>query len=440
MVPLGAQRASLLRHDLVLGENCRACRHRIADAQPDLFDRCPALDPVGGHPDRGIRQLWAALAALWIPGLHFASEARPYALLFLLACAQAIAFLHLLRVRAAGLVPALIWAGISALAILTHYHALFITGLQGIAYLIFHRSAALRNWPAILVFAPVFAWMYVHLPFVLSLVDPAVTWYTKLGVASLAYMPFWLFGVGFPAACLLALISATGAAQTWQAVVSGTKFPSAPADVILVATGMAACMIVLGIGFVRPSFVARYLTPFVPAILLGIALWARNMESQCRHASLALVAIFIALATAERFGWLTNSLPDLHDTYNFEQPSAWLRSHGVERLVFLWDNPVAMRIRTTHLEQVGGFFLHREGAPVPVSVPSLSPDDDPNLSLVAAADGPKTAILWAYDIGVAGTRGIAHPSRIAQINPDWTCRDFGGGTISVVACIRLSPA
>jgi hypothetical protein len=391
----------------------------------------PLLILWKGHPDREIRQLWAALVALWIPGFQFASEARPYSLLFLLACAQAIGFLNLLR--RANLGAALIWSSISTLAVLTHYHALIAVGLQGVAYLVFRRQAALKSWPASLVFLPAFAWMYVHLPFVLSVVDPTVAPYKKLSIASLVYLPRWLLGAGLPAACLLALICCTISAQAWATLKARARFPYGPVDVTLVATGIMGFAIVVGMGFVRPSFVSRYLMAFMPSILLGIALWARNIEPELRCASLGVIALFFVLATTE------SRIPEWRETFNFEKPSAWLGAHGVERLVFLWDNPAAIPLGQKPLEEVGGFFLRREGAQVSVTAPLLSLDDNPNVALVEAADGAKAGILWAYDVGVAGTRGIAHPAEIPRINPGWTCRNFGRGAISVIACVRVSP-
>jgi hypothetical protein len=325
------------------------------------------------------------------------------------------------------------------LAVLTHYHALIAVGLQGVAYLVFRRQAALKSWPASLVFLPAFAWMYIHLPFVLSVVDPTVAWYKKLSIASLVDLPKWLLGAGLPAACLLAFVCVTISAQARAALTSRARFPYEPVDMALVATGIMGFAIVVGMGFVRPSFVSRYLMAFMPSILLGIALWARNIGPERRYASLGVIAFFFVLATTERFEWIAHRIPDVRDIYNFEKPSAWLGTRGVERLVFLWDNAAAIRLDPKRLEEVGGFFLRREGMQVSVTAPSLSLDDNPNVALVEAADGAKAGILWAYDVEVAGTRGIAHPAEIAQINPGWSCRNFGRGTISVIACVRVSP-
>jgi hypothetical protein len=397
----------------------------------------PLLILWKGHADLRTRQLWAALVALWIPGLRFASEARPYALLFLLACAQAIAFLRLLR--SPGLRPALIWCGVSALMVLTHYHALLLAALQGLAYLAIKRGVALRTWPAALLFVPVAAWMGFHLPFLLSFMDPAVAWYRKLNLDDLAGLPGLLLGTTWPAACLLLLVCATFAVQGWRAFTARASWPYAAADTALVATGVLATLGLLAIGFLRPSFVGRYLIPFMPAILFGIALWARGLEARYRFAGFGLVAISIVLTSIAMSAWSANPSADMRSVYNFEEPSAWLRSRGVERLVFLWDNPTAAISRPERLAQVGGFFFDREGAHVPVTVPVLGPDADPNTALLAAAEGNRTGILWAYDIEVPRSRGIVHPARIASLDPRWACRDFGRSPISVIACVK-SPA
>ena len=62
---------------------------------------------------------WAALLFLWLPGAIFATQARPYALLFLVATAQTIAFARL--IDEPSLRRAFVWTGSASLTILTHY-------------------------------------------------------------------------------------------------------------------------------------------------------------------------------------------------------------------------------------------------------------------------------------------------------------------------------
>ena len=102
-----------------------------------------------GHPKSHVRLTWAAIAALWIPGFYYATEARPYALIFLLASIQVSLFARLLTDASRG--HAYSWAAISSLLVLTHTVAALQTAIEGLMFVIVHRRAALRHWPAALL-------------------------------------------------------------------------------------------------------------------------------------------------------------------------------------------------------------------------------------------------------------------------------------------------
>ncbi len=338
--------------------------------------------------------------------------------------------------RAPGTRTALAWSAISTLAVLTHYHALVITALQGLAYLAFGGRKAWRGWPGALPFLLAAAWMSFHLPFILQFAKPQYAWYQRLGPDALFFVPFVLLGAGLPAGCLLLAIGATWIGQGWRAATGRATFPYTRAETMLVASGVVAFGIVFGIGFLRPSFTPRYVLPYMPAILFGIALWARRLGAGWwPRSGIVLLALASALGIAVLVVRLADPRSDHRYGYNFEEPSAWLRARGVERLVFLLDGPSAAVIRTDYLRQVGGFFLLRDGRPIPTVALRLTGDADPNRALLAAARGTGDGILWAYDTNVPFTRGTRHPARIATIDPRWSCKDFGGGSIHVVACI-----
>jgi hypothetical protein len=355
-------------------------------------------------------------------------------LLFLLASAQSIAFLRMLR--RPGVPTALLWSSMSALLILTHYHTLVISGLQGLIYLIVGRKEAWRSWPAALIFVPVAAWMAVHLPFLMQFASPDVVWYNRLGISAIGAVPRMLLGVGLPATCLLLLIGATWSRQGWQAVTRRAAFPYSTPDMMLVASGVLAFLVVFVAAFLRPSFSPRYLLPYMPAILFGIAIWARSLEPRLPRAGTFLLAGFTGVAVAQMIVLVKNPRLDHRYSFNFEQPSAWFASQGIERVLFLWDNPTRAITTSDHLTQVGGFFFKREGRSPAILPPTFAGGIDPNPALIATAEKGKAAILWAYDIDVPGTMGIQYPARISGIDARWTCRDFGRDRIHVVACIR----
>jgi len=150
-----------------------------------------ALIPVKGMP-RGVRYLWCALIALWIPGVWYSQEARCYTLLLLLAMACTVAYMRLLAQP--DLRRATVWALLGALCILTHYHALVLVACQGLGYLALHRFQALRTWPAALIFAPALGWVVVHLPRLAQFADPQVAWFGRLGLADIPGIVFFMLG------------------------------------------------------------------------------------------------------------------------------------------------------------------------------------------------------------------------------------------------------
>lgn len=396
----------------------------------------PLLILWRGHPDRQVRIIWAAVTALSVIGFDSATQARPYALLFLLSTVQAIAFVRLMDSPRTA--TALLWTAISALMVLTHYHAAVICGLQGIAYLAVCRSRALRTWPALLPLLPVVLWMAWHLPFIFSYSGTDAVWYGTLGLDALWLIPSLLTGLTWPGVILLAAMLGSFVFDMIAAFRGRDRWPYSAGETALVASGMLAIAIVMGIGFLIPSFTARYVLPYVPALLAGVALWARRMAKPVPMIAAPLLCMMIGSAAAQLAGYIRDPQADIRYVFNFEQPSAWIARHGADRLVFLWDSPTAVLDDPDgHIASVGGFFLHRAGIPAQVVVPRWPRTGDPNrLLLDVAGNTPRTAILWAYDASVPRTRGRTHPSRIQQIDGAWDCRDFGRPPIAVIACVR----
>ena len=369
-----------------------------------------------GHRDRDVRMVWAALLALWFPGLEYATEARPYAWLLLLGAAQASAFFHMATLPGAR--AALPWAIVTALAILTKYYALPIAGLQALGYLVLQRGAAWRAWPAALVFVPVAAWSAVHLPFVLRIMSPTHAWFASWSVGELLGAFTSIVGAGFLGGPLLALIGWRLRAMT-------------RAEQALALSALGAMAFVFALALLRPSFTPRYLIPYVPALLATLAIVLVRLDWRRDFAIRAVLAVFASAVLITGVLRLGEPRFDRRYGFNFEEPTAWLRARPVDRLIFLWDNPTASAGDPARLAEVGSYFFRRSGQSVPTIVPALPATADPNIALAALATRPGDAILWAYDVNVPATRGARFPAKLQHA---FDCRDFGRGGIIVLAC------
>ncbi|MFC3440974.1 hypothetical protein ACFOKF_07150 [Sphingobium rhizovicinum] len=396
----------------------------------------PLLILWRGYPDRQVRMIWAAVTALSVIGFDSATQARPYALLFLLATAHAIAFLRL--IEQPDLRRAFWWTGLSALTVLTHYHAAVICGIQGIAYLAIRPRQAIRTWPALLPLVPMTAWMAFHLPFILSFTNKDTVWYGTLGLDALWLIPSLLTGLAWPGVLLLGAMAASFVHDMIAARRGKAAWPYSAAQTALVGSGLIAVTIVMSMGFLVPSFTARYILPYVPALLAGVAFWIRRMGKAAPLIAAPMLCLMTGSAAAQLAGYVRAPEEDFRYAFNFEQPSQWIAAHGARQLVMLWDSPTAgLDDPDGHMAQVGGYFLRRDGHPMPVTAPPWPRRGDPNrLLLQLAGERPHSAILWAYDASVPGTRGQAHPWAISRIDPRWQCRDFGRAPITVLACVQ----
>jgi hypothetical protein len=390
---------------------------------------CPALALL---PSREIgwrtRLVWCGLLATWVPGLMQSQEARCYALLLALATGGTI--LHARLLAAPSLARAAAWAGIGALAILTHYYAAILFGCQGLAYLARHRGTALRTWPAALLFVPAFGWTAYHLPQLATFAQ--ATWYATLSASALPWLLLYATG---PAPLVMIVLGA-GVPGT----LFGVPLPSfrtgreRAAAVLPWVVGAAAvgALILVGAGFLRPSFTARYLTIFVPGLLLAIAAWVAAIGS--RRAWVPPVALGLALAWATF--WAVSVGSGWARSMNFQTASEHLAEAGAGTVIFTWDNPSTRTLAPRHMAELGSFFFRRAGGATRTVGLALQAGDDPNRRLLEAAAGqPNAAILWIYDLAVPGTAAIAHPPAIAEREPGWTCRDFGRPPTGVVACL-----
>ena len=382
--------------------------------------------------DRATRFTWCALLACWIPGILFSQEARWYTLDLALGVANAVAFVAVLQgpTRRA----AWVWTTVSSLLILAHYYGAILLAFQGLAYLIIHKRRAVATWPAALAFLPAAAAIAVHAHRLIAFTTPGTAWIPLLRWPTDLYWKAIFF---FGNAGLIFIVLLWLAVTVLLRLLSGSlrdMFRIETADRVWIASAcsLAAVALAFGVGFFAPVYVDRYLTAFVPGLMLGLAKFANRFERDSRFSAAVLAGLFFAYT----IGWMIWLRPmrDIHD-FNFETASNALIPTRPTRLVFVWDGP--MRPEPSQLAALGGFFFDRAGLKTPVDVVVLrKAGEDPNPVLLARASPPGSAILWISDRGVRGTAANRYPPAIGKIDPAWQCRNFGDWQYRVIGCSR----
>lgn len=370
----------------------------IAAAALPLLWRIPRMSTAAAAA-------WAALLFFWKDGISFSADARPYALLFLLSVAQTIAFARL--VDAPSLRRACVWTGLAALAILTHYYAALLGLAQGVALLIVLKSRAVRLWPSLLLLAPAFVWFALHLPRLIDYARPDVAWYaTADGWGALGLMlwglgPYWL------------VLLAIGLAA--RLLPHRERLPNAA--VVAVLAGIAAIAMMAMLAMMRPMVVDRYLTPAVPALLLGLVLLASN-----RIGWIALVAVQLSTATVG-----VRRVLEVRAVQSLEAPTEALLAYRPERLVFSLGYQGQRALASSTARQLGAYHFARHGLDVDAR---LVPSND-GRALVAAA-GKDAAIIWYYQ-----REDWAEADAIKRVRRCADERTAGAGTL---ACAPASTA
>jgi len=379
-------------------------------------------------PARGLRRearlAWAAMIFAWW-GVDAFLAGRAYGLLLALTTAQTLAFAALLE--RPGLKRALTWSGLAALAILTHYYALILAGVQGLAYLALCRRGALRTWPAALAFAPAFGWLAWHAPRLAAFAAPGVAWHARVGPGEALALTAATLD---PSAPLLGLV----AAAVVLAAAMGPRGPGDPAARTLriaAAVSFAALALTLLSGALHPSLTGRYLVPTVPGLLLGLVL-AAQQASRPRLLLAALAALW--LATALRPDDFARGLAG-RGSYGFETASRVLMRHGATDVVFAWDHEATAIMPPATLQRLGSVFFRRAGYPVRVRPLIIRPSDDVNRAAPSAAAGARPGRIWIYN-RQGRTAARAHPPAIPQTDPRWSCERIGDDLAGSLACWR----
>ncbi|HLH12983.1 MAG TPA: hypothetical protein VKV77_14055 [Methylovirgula sp.] len=379
-------------------------------------------------PTRGLKFYWGALLALWIPGFTFAHEARCYALLILLATFNTILFVQLLLAPARRV--AFGWAAVGVLLLLTHYYAGFLIAIQSIILLVRLRGGIVPLWPAALVFVPLPIWLAFHLGHFLPYLNPQIAWYSLLGPSDLwtaidVLSNFWIVAA-------LAVLLFLASLLWWPRPVSEEE----RALWLVPAAALVSVGVVVAIGFIRPCFTFRYLMPFGPGALFGLALIFCRIRRNWEFAPLIILCFYSAIA----FIVVASQINSPGRAFSFERAAQALMAAKTDRIVLFFDNPANRTIDPRLLTATGRFFFMRAGVPVEVTPVFFGANEDPNKRLIEEARAHDAAILWIYYTGFRGTVARLHPPMIDVVDKTWTCRDFGRDHYGIVACRQKTKA
>lgn len=381
---------------------------------------------------------FAALLLLWQPSFNVMLDARGYALLLLLSTCSCIAFLNLLDELTRR--NAVIWVMLGTMMFLTHYYSGAILAGQTLILIYCKRLELLRLWPTAFLTAPGLAWFGYHLPRLADYARPDVSVYPAINGWSVIRGLTYIFGIegAIQLGILIAFVvlfilrrSRGNASESHR-----QSYLESRNIFIVLSVLVLGFSLIIAINIFKPSLTDRYFVPLVPSAMLALALMAQRIGGT------GLAGALLALS------WLVPQLDVrvIHDkddariVYNSEEGSDFIRQHKPDRLLFVWDHPLAKIMEPRTLEQLGGYFLKRDGSEIPVQAILVSPSSDANALLRSAAIGGRPAIIWLYS-RAGNSAAVAHPPSFEN-DPAWQCfdrRSRPAGGLSTVACVKNGP-
>ena len=312
---------------------------------------------------------WAALLFFWLPGALFAVQARPYALLFLVATAQTIAFARL--VDRPILSRAFAWTGCASLTILTHYMGAALGLAQGLLLLAVLRRDALKLWPSLLLLLVPATETVTHFRILREVMTGDANWFPQVSFAN--FPSYVLYGLG--AFAPLVLIVALGSRYL------NRDEPIPRAAALASIAGVLALAMLIAAGWGRSLIVDRYLTACAPALMLALVTVASGALAR-----LLLVAIAAALAI-----YVAAAEPIEVREQSMEWAAQQLIPYRPQQLKFSLgykgQHTLAMETRS----KLGEYFFHRVGIPTKAELVTTLDGRD----LVRAA-GTDSAIIWVF--------------------------------------------
>ena len=323
----------------------------------------------GPGQSRGAAIAWSALLFLWLPGAIFATQARPYALLFLVATAQTIAFARL--IDEPTLKRAFAWTACAALTILTHYMGAALGAAQGLLLLATVRTRALKLWPSLVLLLVPIVETVTHFRVLSSVASGDANWWPQVRFANLPSYVIY----GFGAFGLLSLMVALGSRYL------NRDEPIPRAAALASLAGLLALAMLLAAGWGRSLIVDRYLTSCAPALMLALVTVASGTAARLALVALsAVVALYAAIAEPievreTSMEWAAQQLlPSRPQSVKFS-------------LGYKGQHTLAPETR----EKLGEYFFHRAGLQTKAEM-VLTLD---GRELVKAA-GDDSAVLWVF--------------------------------------------
>lgn len=394
-----------------------------------------ALWPIRGL-SRDRRLVWAAMVALWIPGIGYAQAAKSLALVLALSAIQFVSYVALMRQARPTLRSAAIWVGLSALAVEAHYDFAYIPLAQGIIYLLIRRGGAVRTWPSLLLLAPVALEIGRKLTILTSFTSPGRTWYHLLKVLDIPEVVAYAFG-GLPWILLYPVLFFVFGFVSRNDPPEPASEPADDQRALTYASfaSVLALATFAAVGALRPAFAVRYLGPFEPGLLLGVVLTVGHLAKGERRIAYPVILSAASVFTAI---WLWAGAPRRdsgYDLLSVEGPAAEIIRSGAREVVFAFDNPIAADMPSEEGRAIPDFFFRRAGSDIRTIYVNVSGRGDPNLTLVQAAAPRGAAIIWLFDKGLKGTRAKQFPPRIGQMDPNFDCQLYGEKYAGVFACV-----
>jgi hypothetical protein len=312
---------------------------------------------------------WAALLFLWLPGAIFATQARPYALLFLVATAQTIAFTRL--IDEPNLRRAFVWTGCASLTMLTHYMGAPLGLAQGLVLLVALRGRALKLWPSLLVLLVPVIEAITHFRILFEVATGDANWLPQVSFGNLPSYLIYGFGALAPLLLIVALAS--------RYLRPNEPIPHAAA--LASIAGVLALAMLVAAGWGRSLIVERYLTACAPALMLALVTVVSGAAAR-----LLLVAISGALAM-----YAAVAAPlDIRES-SMEWAAQKLIPLRPQQLKFSLGYRAQQTLAMETRPKIGEYFFRRAGVPTRAE---LVPTVD-GRELVRAA-GRDSAVIWIF--------------------------------------------
>jgi hypothetical protein len=216
-------------------------------------------------------------------------------------------------------------------------------------------------------------------------------------------------------------------AQLARRISEGTPLPYSRTEAALALSGLVAVAAVVAFGFIRSSYEPRYLIPFMPSVLFGLALVLRRTHLLGGLLpSLCLIGWSYS-TVQERLTASDAEVQRARLPYEFEQGSTWLMDRNARHVLFIWDNPTSALNDPALQSEMAGFFFRRAGYPADVRAIPFDSRKQSMADLAALVSRGADGILWID--------GLAHPG-LLQTLAGFDCHRFGVRRSHSAACAR----